>query len=86
MNALSLSFTIYNILNNRESDKILSKKKISARRKRILKNTYLKGLTLLFFGVNVNTIEDGVKEGGKKAPPYQFFSFKNFLLLAPKTF
>ena len=81
MNALSLSFTIYNILNNRESDK----KKISARRKRILKNTYIKGLTLLFFGVNVNPIQDGVKEGGKKAPPYQFFSFKNFLLLAPKT-
>ena len=35
-----------------ESDKILSKKKISVGRKRILKNT-----PLFFFGVNVNVLE-----------------------------
>ena len=49
LNTLSLSFTIYNTLNNRGKWQNLKQEKISAGRKRIFKK-----LSLLFFGVNVN--------------------------------
>ena len=51
-NAFSLSFTIYNILNNRKRDKILSKTKILSGEKEFKKNT-----SLIFFDVNVNALK-----------------------------
>ena len=49
LNALSLSFTIYNTLNNIGKWQNLQQEKISVGRKRIFKK-----LSLLFFGVNIN--------------------------------
>ena len=51
LNALSLSFAIYNILNNRGKCQNLNQEKISVGRKRIFKK-----ISLLFFGVNVNVL------------------------------
>ena len=52
LNALSLSFIIYNILNNRGKWQNFKQEKTFVGRKRILKN-----ISLLFFGVNVNIIK-----------------------------
>ena len=52
LNALSLSFAIYNILNNRRKWQNLNQEKISVGRKRSFKK-----ISLLFFGVNVNVLK-----------------------------
>ena len=52
LTALLLSFTIYNISNNRVKWQNLKQEKISAGRKIIFKK-----ISLLFFGVNLNVLE-----------------------------
>ena len=52
LNALSLRFVIYNILNNKGKWQNLNKEKIFVGRKRIFKKK-----PLLFFGVNVNFLK-----------------------------
>ena len=52
LNALSLSFAIYNILSNRGKWQNLNQERISVGRKIIFKK-----ISLLFFGVNVNVLK-----------------------------
>ena len=52
LNALSLSFAIYNILTNRAKWQNINQEKISLGRKRVFKK-----ISLLFFGVNVNVLK-----------------------------